>query len=400
MRHDVFEPVRLAGMTWKNRVLRSATHEGMADEQGFPTESLKKLYVRMAKGEAGAIITGFAGVRADGKCVEPGMSMIDDDRSIPRYKALTDAVHAFGTPIILQIAHCGRQTRSKVTGFPTVAPSALRDGFFHEDLPVALSADGLNEIIDCFVSSVVRAKEAGFDGAQLHLAHGYLLAEFLSSYTNRRKDAWGGTTDNKFRIVAQIFERARARVGEFPILVKLNAHDSRRNGMRVQEAVAIARLLERSGCAAIEVSCGTAEDGLYFMRTKELPVDPILRFMPPFKTMPRLLKAIAKPLARKLIRQPAPLQNYNLAAAMAIKAAVHIPVGVVGGISDLAGIQAIVDDHGLDFASMSRAFIIEPDIVGKFKKGVQVQSKCIKCGYCAVIGEERPLKCYFGKMPS
>ena len=400
MTHSVFDPVRLADMTLKNRVVRSATHEGMADEHGFPTESLKKLYVRMAKGEVGAIITGFAGVRADGRCVEPGMSMIDDDRSIPHYKELTDGVHAFGTPIILQIAHCGRQTRSKVTGFPTVAPSALRDGFFREDLPVALSADGIKEIIDCFVSAVARAKEAGFDGVQLHLAHGYLLSEFLSSHSNRRKDEWGGSTENKFRIVEQIFERVKDRVGDFPILAKINAHDSRKNGMRVKEAVEIARLLEKSGCAAIEVSCGTAEDGLYFMRTKELPIDPILQYMPLFKKMPGLLKAVAKPLARKLIRQPKPLVKYNVDAALEIKKSVRIPVGVVGGISNLAEIKSIVEDHSLDFASMSRAFIIEPDIVGKFKKGAQVQSKCIKCGYCAVIGEERPLKCYYGRMPS
>jgi 2,4-dienoyl-CoA reductase-like NADH-dependent reductase (Old Yellow Enzyme family) len=381
-------------------MVRSATHEGMADEHGFPTESLKKLYVRMAKGEAGAIITGFAGVRADGKCAEPGMSMIDDDRSLPHYKELTDAVHAFGTPIILQIAHCGRQTRSKVTGFPTVAPSALRDGFFREDLPLALTAGGIEEIIDCFVSAIVRAKEAGFDGVQLHLAHGYLLSEFLSSHSNRRKDAWGGSTENKFRIVGQIFERAKERVGDFPILAKLNAHDSRKNGMRVKEAIEIARQLEKAGCAAIEVSCGTAEDGLYFMRTKELPVDPILEYMPQFKKMPRLLKAVAKPLARKLIRQPSPLVNYNVDAAIEIKASVRIPVGVVGGISDLADIKSIVEHNALDFASMSRAFIIEPDIVSKFKKGAQTTSKCIKCGYCAVIGEERPLKCYYGRMPS
>ena len=372
----------------------------MADENGFPTESLKKLYVRMAKGEVDAIITGFAGVRADGKCAEPGMSMIDDDRGIPHYREMTDAVHAFGTPIILQIAHCGRQTRSKVTGLPTVAPSALRDGFFREDLPVALSVSGINDIIGSFVSAIVRAKESGFDGVQLHLAHGYLLSEFLSSYSNRRKDEWGGSTENKFRIVGQIFERAKERVGNFPILAKINAHDSRKHGMRVKEAIEIATLLEKSGCAAIEVSCGTAEDGLYFMRTKELPIDPILHYMPQFKNMPRLLKAIARPLARTLIRQPKPLQAYNVDAARDLRASIRIPVGVVGGISDLAEIRTIVEDHDLDFASMSRAFIIEPDIVGKFKKGAQVHSKCIKCGYCAVIGEERSMKCYYGKMPS
>jgi len=396
----VFEPSFLGGIPIRNRILRSATHEGMADENGFPTERLKNFHVRLAKGGAGAIITGFAGVRGDGRCVEPGMSMIDDDASIPHYRKLTEAVHQHGSAIILQIAHCGRQTRSRVTGQPTVAPSALRDGFFREDLPFALSTQGIHDLVDAFVDAIARAKEAGFDGVQLHLAHGYLLSQFLSSHTNRREDEWGGTTANKFRIVAAILAKARERVGPFPILAKLNGHDGRRRGIRVPEAVEFARMLEASGCAALEVSCGTAEDGLYFMRTPALPVDPIFEYLPPFNTLPRTLRNLAKPLARILMRQPRPLHRYNVEAALAIKSQVGIPVGVVGGIRSLADIESIVETQGLDFAAMSRAFIIEPDIVHKFQRGSQAHSKCIACGYCAIVGEERPLKCHYGRMPA
>src|SRR5512137_102881 len=129
MTNETFEQASLAGIRVKNRILRSATHEGMADEKGFPTEKLTKLYVRLAKGDVGAIITGYAAVQANGKSSLFAMTMIDNDDSISAYRKMTDAVHECGTPIIMQIAHCGRQTRVKSTGFPTVAPSALRDGF-------------------------------------------------------------------------------------------------------------------------------------------------------------------------------------------------------------------------------------------------------------------------------
>jgi 2,4-dienoyl-CoA reductase-like NADH-dependent reductase (Old Yellow Enzyme family) len=157
MTHAVFEHTSFAGIKLKNRIIRSATHEGMADEKGFPTEKLKKLYVRLAKGDAGAIITGYAAIRADGKTSLFAMTMIDNDKSIPAYRAITKAVHKFDTPIIMQIAHCGRQTRSKSTGLPTVAPSALRDVFYSEDMPKELSEDEIDEIIDDFVSEIGRA---------------------------------------------------------------------------------------------------------------------------------------------------------------------------------------------------------------------------------------------------
>jgi 2,4-dienoyl-CoA reductase-like NADH-dependent reductase (Old Yellow Enzyme family) len=399
MTHAVFEKAFLSGIQLKNRIIRSATHEGMADEKGFPTESLKKLYIHLAKGEAGAIIAGYAGIQADGKSSLFAMSMIDSDDSIPEYRQITRAVHEYGTPIIMQVAHCGRQTRSKSTGLKTVAPSAIRDAFYSEEMPGELSENEINQIIDNFVSAIVRVKQAEFDGVQLHLAHGYLLSEFLSSHSNRRNDRWGGSTENKDRIVGEIFKRAKAQVGEYPILVKMNAHDGRRNGMRIAEAVRIAQMLEKSGCAAIEVSCGVFEDGLYCMRGEKLPADAAMEYTFKYKKLPGPVKAIAKPVLKAFMKQPVPLEKYNLDAAVQIKAAVNIPVIVVGGINNIDDIHAIIGDQNMDFVSMSRPFIIEPDIVSKFIQGTRTKSKCIMCNFCAIIGEEKPLKCYYGKLP-
>lgn len=383
----------------KNRIIRSATHEGMADEKGFPTEKLKKLYVNLAKGDVGAIITGYVGIQQDGKTCLLNMTMIDSDDKIPAYKEITQAVHEYGTPLIMQIAHCGRQTRSKKTGLPTVAPSALRHKFYYEDKPRELSEEEINNIINNFVSAVIRAKQAGFDGVQLHLAHGYLLSEFLSSHSNRRKDCWGGSTENKYRIIGEIFKKAKEKAGDYPVLVKMNAHDGQRRGMRIAEAVLIAQMLEKSGCAAIEVSCGSVEDGLYMNRSEKLPIEAVMEHSFNFKKLPGFAKAIAIPLAKTFVKQPKPLLKYNLDAAIQIKKAVSIPVIVVGGINNLDDINDIIVNNNIDFVSMSRPFVIEPNIVGKFKNGTQNKSKCIMCNYCTIISEELPLKCYYGKLP-
>jgi len=399
MTQATFEPTLLSGIKLKNRIIRSATYEGMADEKGFPNEKLKKLYINLAKGDVGAIITGNAAVQADGKASMFNMTMIDSDDKIPAYREIVDAVHEYDTPIIMQIVHCGRQTRSKITGLPTVAPSAIRDWFFSEDKPKELSDEEINEIINNFVAAIIRTKQAGFDGVQVHLAHGYLLAEFLSSHMNRRKDKWGGSTENKYRIVGEIFKRAKEKVGDYPILVKINAHDGRRKGMRVEEAALIAQMLEKSGCAAIEVSCGCFEDHLYTMRSEKLPAEAVMKYNFKYKKIPEFIKPIAIPIAKIVMIQPKPLLKYNLDAAIQIKKAVNIPVIVVGGINNIDDINDIIENNKIDFVAMCRPFIIEPDIIGKFKKGTQTKSKCIMCNYCGVMLEAQPLKCHYGKLP-
>jgi 2,4-dienoyl-CoA reductase-like NADH-dependent reductase (Old Yellow Enzyme family) len=395
---SAFEPATLAGIKLKNRIIRSATYEGMADEKGFPAEKLKNLYINLAKGDVGAIITGYAATQADGK-VSNAMVMVDHDDKINVFKEITDAVHEYRTPVIMQIAHCGRQTRSRITSFPTVAPSQVRNMYFMEDKPKALSEKGINEIIDNFVAAIVRAKQAGFDGVQLHLAHGYLLSDFLSSHANRRKDRWGGSTENKYRIVGEIFKRAREKVGDYPILVKMNAYDGRRKGMRIEEAVVIARMLENSGCAAIEVSCGCVEDGLFTIRGEKLPVEAVVEYNFNFKNYPDFAKKTIIWFAKTFLKTPKPLLKYNLDAAMQIKKAVNIPVIVVGGINNVEDVEDIIGNDKADFVSMSRPFIIEPDIVSKFKNRTQTTSKCIMCNFCVITIEKEPLKCRYGKLP-
>jgi len=395
--NQLFEPSSLSGIRVKNRIVRSATHEGIADEEGRPTEALIALYTRLAKGEVGAIITGEAGVQRNGRSSANVSLMIHRDDFIEDYRRVAIAVHRYGTPILLQLQHCGRQTNAKTIGGTPVAPSSLRDKVYREERPKALSEDEIEEIIENFIRAIERAKEAGFDGVQLHGAHGYLLSEFLSPHTNRRRDRWGGSIENRFRILGEIYRGARQRVGSYPILVKLNAYDAQRNGIRLNETLIVASMLEGVGCSGIEVSCGTFEDGLNTIRGPNLPLDAVFAFIPKYRDLPFLKKKALTLVAPLLIKRHRPLENYNVPAAEAIKRRVRIPVIVVGGIKRFKDIEDIITQGRADYVSMSRPFIIEPDLVNKFQSGQAGASRCISCNYCFIGLGARPLRCYYGR---
>ena len=399
---QIFEPSKIGSIILKNRIIRSATGDGLADNVGQPTKDLVDFYTKIAAGDAGAIITGLTGVQQDGKSSTYHPLMFDRDDFIADYQKLTNAVHSYGTPIILQLNHCGRQTRQRVTGLPTVAPSARRDLYFLERRPKTLTVVEIEKIISNFSRAIIRAQKAGFDGVQLHLAHGFLLSAFLSSNMNKRTDHWGGSLENKFRIIERIFIETRKNVGDFPILVKLNAYDTRKKGMRISEAVAIAKLLEQVGCAAIEVSCGVVNDGFITVRSEKFPTEAALEYSYLLSYLPRFVKWIIRPFipltTEMIVPLPKELSLYNVEAAEIIKRNVSIPVIVVGGIKRLADIEEIIANNRADYISMSRAFIIEPDIVNRFREKRQTESSCVSCNYCITCIEKMPFKCFYGNV--
>ncbi|AIF50214.1 NADH:flavin oxidoreductase [Pelosinus sp. UFO1] len=390
--NKVFEPFTLAGITFPNRIIRSATFEGVSDESGKPTEQLLKKYEALAKGGVGGIITGFIGVGQQGKASD-NTPMIDKAENIEAFKELTKRMHEMGTPIIAQLNHCGGQSKEESSHMPVVAPSKISDYKAKE-----MTKTEILEVIEAFVQGIKNAKEAGFDGVQIHVAHGYLLSEFVSPRMNRRKDEWGGSTENRFRILKMIFEKAREEVLSYPIIVKMNGYETLKNGMTVAESVKIAKLLEQVGCDGIEVSNGTIKAGLATMRG-QVPWKMMIAQNQKLNKMPEFMKNFVGIVARKMVPQPQPKNLYNLEAAMSIREAVNIPIIVVGGITNLEEIEDVINNDKCDMVSMSRPFIIESDLVNKFRIGKQTQSKCIQCNFCIVGLEKGPLKCYYGKLP-
>ncbi|MDA8156184.1 MAG: NADH:flavin oxidoreductase [Actinomycetota bacterium] len=392
----LFEETRIKSLLLKNRIVRSATHEGMSDEAGFPGKELFALYERLARGGAGLIITGYAFVSREGNSNFKGMQGIDRDGHIPAYRALVNHVHSHGAKIAMQIAHCGRQTTSEAAGTQPIAPSPVKDKALFVT-PRQMNEDDIERIIEAFAQAARRAMESGFDAVQIHGAHGYLVNQFLSPYTNRRKDQWGGPVENRMRIVSEIHSRCRKEIGhDFPLLIKINGYDNMKKGLKIGEAVIMAQMIAAMGFDGIEVSCGIFDDNQSTIRG-DLPVEAILDEWDMYKRKNPVYRTFMRYLGRKVVK-PAPFsQAYNLEAAMAIKNAVDIPVFVVGGMTDPSSMERIIADRAADYISMSRALIADPEFPEKIRAGSKALSQCTHCNLCTAYLATKPLRCYRGK---
>jgi 2,4-dienoyl-CoA reductase-like NADH-dependent reductase (Old Yellow Enzyme family) len=395
--NEVFTKSAIVGIELKNKIFRSATYEGMSDEEGMPTKKLSDLYLKLAKGEVGAIITGLIGVQRKGR-TNSRMCMLDRDDFVDDYQQINARLKEYGVPVIAQLAHGGGQCDKIASGGFNLAPSKKFYSLTNKFSQV-LSEENIIEIIDHFIIAIERAKKAGFAGVQLHAAHGYLLSEFLSGGLNRRKDKWGGSTENRFRIIAEIMKGARQRVGNYPILAKFSAYDYLKNGISMDEGLRIAVMFQRAGIDALEVSCG-ANDGLNTIRAPKIPSDSIIANMLPIKIKSGIIKSMLKKTMPLFVKRYDPIYNYNFSAAEKIKQKIDIPVIVVGGIRNINDINSIINGGKADYVSMCRPFILEPDLVKKFKAGKQDNSKCIDCCYCMFGLVNNPLRCYYGKLPA
>ena len=393
---SVFDRSTLAGISLQNRFIRSATHEAMGDEEGRPLKKLAQLYERLSRGGVGAIITGVLGVHVNGQGF-PNMLMLDKDQYVEDYKKLLEPVKNLGTPVIAQLAHTGGKSHPSAVGKEVLGPSKKKYPPWNL-VTKEMTVEEIEEVIDGFVQAVRRTKEAGFDGVQIHAAHGYLLSEFLSPHCNYRTDEWGGDTERRYRIIGEIMQAARQVVGSYPIMIKISSHDADKNGMTLSEAIKVARLFQESGGDAVEVSSGGI-NAFDMSRVEKIPVEAIFKLDPQFSQLHPLLKKILSTLLPLMVKKVTPIYNYNVEPAAQIKEQLDIPVIVVGGLRKLGDMEQIINEEKADYVSLCRPLIIEPTLIERFQSGKQDRSKCIDCSYCLLGVLSGPLRCYYGKLP-
>jgi 2,4-dienoyl-CoA reductase-like NADH-dependent reductase (Old Yellow Enzyme family) len=346
---SIFEKTSINGMSLNNRLVRSATWEGMCEADGRPTERLASCYRDLASGGVGLIITGYTFIRPDGKQM-PGKMGIHTDDFAPEMRRLVAAVHEQGGKICIQLVHAGGQTDARNAGGTPLAPSAVKVEQYPGE-PHEMSHEDIREIVDAFGAAARRAKSYGFDAVQLHAAHGYLINQFLSPHTNRRADEYGGSVENRCRFLLEVCRRVRSEAGPaFPLLVKLNGSDNLAGGLDTGDAVFAAKLLDSEKIDAIEVSGGTSASG------EKTPV-------------------------RTKIDGPEK-EAYNLDLARQIRKAVQCPVMVVGGFRSRGVIDNALGAEGMDYVSMSRPFIREPRLAERWLRGDKAPAACISCNGC------------------
>jgi 2,4-dienoyl-CoA reductase-like NADH-dependent reductase (Old Yellow Enzyme family) len=385
---------------FRDKIFRSATFEGMADENGFPNEEYQKHYERLAEMGVKNIITGFVYVSQDGRAVHLGQAGMDSDDKIAKYSKVTDNVHKYDSKIYLQIAHAGRQTSAKITKKEVVGASQKASKYFRSN-PKKLSAKEINQIIDSFSMAALRAKISGFDGVQLHAAHGYLIHQFLHPYINTRNDEFGvnkqtGIGDFFLRkLISSIKEKCGI---DYPILVKISASDILSEPFSKENFISLIKLLDEEKVSGIEISFGTMENALNIFRSESVPIDTILKYNFHYKTENKLNRKFRKFFITHFLRKKVLnfSSMYNLEYAKIAKKYTSIPIICVGGFRKGSEIKNALENHDTDFLSLCRPFICEPDFVKKLSENPVYVSQCKNCNLCAIMCDSgNPTKCYF-----
>jgi 2,4-dienoyl-CoA reductase-like NADH-dependent reductase (Old Yellow Enzyme family) len=395
---EVFEEAHIGSVRLKNRIIRSATFEGAADPNGFPTASYYSIYKKLATRGVAAVITGFTYILPEGRAMHPGQAGCDSMEKLKAFSLLTEMLHEHDCKAFLQIAHTGRQTLKSVTGAQPVGVSAKKSAYFNEK-PLVLTNAKIYGIIESFGRAAFLAKKAGFDGVQLHAAHGYLIHQFLLSSVNNRVDEFepDPTTQVGTLFLQEIIENIRHKCGnDFPILVKISASDDYRQPFSQDQFMHLIRFLDEMKVSAIEISYGTMDAPFNIFRG-DFPEESILAENGIYKHKNTLYKWIARKLIFPSMKKKffALKPMYNLPYALLARQITRIPLIVVGGFRSGSEISHAIRNCGIDFVSMCRPFIAEPDLVMKLKANPQYESKCISCNQCAVMCDSsNSTRCY------
>jgi 2,4-dienoyl-CoA reductase-like NADH-dependent reductase (Old Yellow Enzyme family) len=335
----LFEPLFISGLKLKNRFVRSATAEAMATTDGGPTEELRQVYNDLAEGEVGLIITSAALIEAwanppESMGIRPLLCMYDDTH-IQDWPEIINAVHSHGAKIAMQLGYFGRQDIPELRGSAPLAPSAVpieANGV----TPQAMTQADIMDVVEKYAQACRRVKEAGFDAIQIHGAHGNLVTNFMSPFTNQRNDAYGGSIENRARFVVDVVRRARELVGpDFPIMIKLSFSDFVDHGLNPADAVEMASVMADAGIDCIEVSGGT------------------------------LSETPSRICVKNIKREEQ--EAYFLGFAKALKDQVDIPVMLVGGLRTPSVLESAVQSGAADLVSMCRPLIREPGLVARWK---------------------------------
>ena len=345
--NKIFKQTKLGSLAIKNRIIRSATAELSADFDGKVTQEILDLYGRLADGNLGLIITGLTEVVEGTDSFT--LMKISDDKHIEGLKKLTSQMRAKDNKLIVQLVHIGQQ----VFGIPDYEPfspsgvSSKNSKFKSKEMTI----DDIKTVVDSFGNAALRAKKAGFDGVQVHAAHGYLISQFLTPFYNRRTDCYGGSIENRSRILFDVIENIISKCGpDFPILIKLNASDFLdKEGFTFEECKIVCKELTKYNISAIEISGGSIIGDTPIVRTK--------------------INDHSK-------------EAYHLHYASILSTEISTPIISVGGFRSFDVAQKAIAETNIQAISLSRPLICEPDLVKRWSKCNTEKSRCISCNKC------------------
>jgi len=368
---DPFAPAKLGPITLRNRIIKSATFEGLTRDH-VVNDALIDFHRRVAAGGVGMTTLAYCAVSPDG-CGTPNELVLTPEAA-PGLARFAEAVRAEGAAVSAQLGHAGAVAAG--TGLPGLSPSPVFSPLAMKRTK-AVTVEQIRRIIGDFASGARLLADAGFDAVELHFGHGYLPSEFLSPRLNKRTDDWGGSLENRARIVREIATAARAAVGDrVAVLAKLNMADGVRGGLWLDESVPVARMLEDDGALdAIELTVGSSLQNPMYLFRGEAPVAEMAR------TMPKALRPAFRVFGRAFLHEYPFEEAYLLPYARQFRAALTMPLVLLGGVNRLETVTGALAE-GFDFVAMARALLREPGLVNRWRAGATHESLCVHCNKC------------------
>lgn len=388
MESKLFTPFKLGPLTLRNRTIRSAAFESMGKDFG-PTDQLKQYHVSVAHGGVGMTTLAYASINRSGISFNKQLWLREE--IVPALRDITDAIHAEGAAAGIQIGHCGNMTHWSTAGsFPVSASNGfnLYSPTFHRRLRPAECV----EMAKDFGRAVVTAHEAGFDSVEVHAGHGYLISQFLSPWTNRRHDEFGGSLNNRMRFMRMCLEEVMTeaeRLG-MAVLVKHNMEDGFKGGIEVGESIEIAKEIERLGVHGIVLSSGFVSRAPMAVMRGRIPTKTMGYYMGWNEWLQKIVVSL---FGQWMIKQYDFKECFFLDNARRFREALHLPLVYVGGLVSREGIERVLSE-GFELVQMGRALINDPSFVNKLREGdLTTRSGCDHRDYCIARMYSRDMQC-------
>ena len=383
---QLFTPASIGPVTLRNRTIRSAAFEGMGKNNN-PTSQLKDYHVAVAKGGVGMTTLAYAGICRSALSFDSQLWLRPE--IVKDLRDITDGIHSYGAKASIQIGHCGNMTHYSTAGCVPVGASTGIN-MYSPTIVRGLKKDELKTIASYFGDAVRLARDAGFDCVEVHAGHGYLISQFLSPYTNHRKDEYGGSLENRMRFMRECIEAVMKEAeSDMGVLVKINMNDGFKSGMQEPECIEVAKDLEKAGVHALVLSGGFVSKAPMYVMKGSMPIHTMTHYMNQWwlKYAVRLFGSVMVPS-----HDFQPL--YFLEQARMFRRHLKMPLVYVGGVTSREDADKLIDEEGFEFLQMGRALLNDPSFVEKMKTNPKCKSGCEHVNYCIARMYSKEMACH------
>ncbi|MCX6333123.1 MAG: NADH:flavin oxidoreductase [Bacteroidia bacterium] len=380
----LFTPFKLGPVTLRNRTIRAAAFEGMCPGN-MPSDDLFNYHRNVAAGGIGMTTLAYAAVEQSGLSFPHQLWLRKD--AVPGLRRITDAVHKEGAACSIQIGHCGNMSKAAMAGRLPLAPSRGINLYVPTFTHRMNNAD-IQSVVKSFGNAVNLAREAGFDAVEVHAGHGYLISQFISPYTNHRRDSFGGSLENRARFMLMVMEEVKKTArNDIAVLVKTNMMDGFKSGTGIDECIEIAKMLENAGANALVLSGGFVSKAPMYVMHGKMPIKVFSYYIED-----KLMSFFVRLVGDLLVREVPYTEGYFLGDALKFRKALKLPLVYVGGLISREKIDEVLH-NGFEMVAFARALIKDPDFVKWLQNNELSRSECDICNYCIAVMYSRQAAC-------